>query len=184
VEFKTGGKIGLRCLSLPWTLKGTVPKTNNRLIYFYLEGGSVMRKESKAFIWVLSVTICACMFLVSCAQAPFSKETPPDAQAQSGISYSIIPSAKVTKIAYYISEFKGKNTVFFEINLKNITDRPKRFKVMVDIPGGPSSAAYYPRKGKPPVLKAGQQHMEPIPMVIYDKLPTSFLLVVKELPVD
>lgn len=102
-------------------------------------------------------------------------------KAPGAISYEVDPSAKITKVIYYLGNFKGRKTVFFEIGLKNISDSPKRFKVTVDIPQGPSSAYFYPRKGKPPILKAGQEYMKPIPMVFFDELPSAFSIIVKEM---
>jgi len=60
------------------------------------------------------------------------------------ISYRVTPSAKITKVSYYLDKYKGTETLFFEIAVKNMSDQPKRFRVFVDIPDGPSAAYYYP----------------------------------------
>ena len=141
-----------------------------------------MKKEKSVSVGLLVMLFLIGMVTFSFMATSGQAKTRPAAATEMGaISYSVPSTAQITKITYYLSKFKDKDTVFFEIGLKNISDQPKRFKVMVDIPGGPSSAYYYPRKGKPPVLKPGEEHMQPMPMVIYNKLPESFLLIVKDL---
>jgi hypothetical protein len=126
--------------------------------------------------------ILIAVFTVSCANQAGSRNAMAAAES-GGIGYIVPATAEITKVSYYLDDYKGKKTIFFEISLKNISDQPKRFKVTVDIPNGPSSAYYYPESGKPPVLKPGELHVKPMPMVIYDKLPGQFTIIVKELEI-
>ncbi len=99
---------------------------------------------------------------------------------QEAIIYKVPPSAEITKVTYYIGKVRDFENVFFEIGIKNISNQPKRFRVIVDIPDGPSAAYLYPTTGKPPVLKAGEEHMKPFPLLIYKKLPSAFSITVEE----
>lgn len=132
-----------------------------------------MKKEKKEGLWVLwtVVLVGAAIF--------FGGQTLK--AGEGGIHYKVAPSGKITKVTYYIAKFKGKETLFFEVGVKNISDQPKRFKVMVDIPNGPSAAYYYPIGGKPPALKAGEEHSQAMPLVIYNKWPTAFSIIVDEM---
>ena len=96
------------------------------------------------------------------------------------IAYKKPPSAKISKVSYYIGKWKKQNTVIFEVTVKNIAKEPKRFKVTVDIPDGPSASYLYPRTGKPPVIKPGSDFVKPMPMVFQDTMPTSFSIIVTE----
>ena len=122
----------------------------------------------------LSATVAAMTLLVAVTAAG----------AESGaITYRVVSSAKITKVSYYLASYKGSETVFFEVGIKNVSDQPKRFKVLVDIPDGPSAAYYYPLAGKPPVLNPGQELAEKLPLIIYKQLPSAFSLVVDEIQI-
>jgi len=97
------------------------------------------------------------------------------------VMYDVVSSAQITKVSYYLDKFKGRETVHFEVGVKNISSEPKRFKLKVFISDGPGAAYYYPRKGKPPVLKPGESYMKPLPMVFFDRLPTGFTIKVEEM---
>ena len=51
----------------------------------------------------------------------------------------------------------------------------------VDIQEGPVASYFYPRKGKPPLLKPGEEYCKPMPMVFFNKLPASFSIIVSEM---
>ncbi len=102
----------------------------------------------------------------------------------SAIAYDVVSSAQIIKVAYYLEKFKERETVHFEIEVKNISSEPKRFKLKVFIAGGPEAPGavyYYPRKGNPPVIKSGESYMKPLPMVFFDRLPTGFTIKVEEM---
>jgi hypothetical protein len=94
--------------------------------------------------------------------------------------YDVVPSAQITKVNCYFKEFKGRETIHFEISVKNISAEPKRFKLKIFILDGPSAASLYPRSEKPPVLAPGKVYMYPLPLVFFDKLPEEFTIKVEE----
>jgi hypothetical protein len=123
------------------------------------------------------------LFFISLLIFPMAADLP-TIQAQEskgGIEYQVVPSAMITKVVYYLEDFRGRNTVYFEISVKNTSNEPKRFKLTVLIPDGPGAAYYYPREGNPPVLKPGEVHVQPLPLIFYDKLPGSFTIQVEEM---
>jgi hypothetical protein len=108
----------------------------------------------------------------------------PEAKAEKGkqtLVLDVVPSAQVEKVSYYFKKFKGKETIHFVVMVKNISSEPKRFKVLISIDDGPSTAYYYPRKGKPPVIKPGAAWGKPLPLVFYDKAPEGILVKVSEM---
>jgi hypothetical protein len=122
-------------------------------------------------IFTLFFLSLSCTMAVRCSRAQSSK---------SEIVFDLVPTAQVTQVNYYLKKFKGKETIFFEIGVKNISNEPKRFKLKVFIHDGPSAAYYYPRKGKPPVIKPGEVYTKPLPVVIYPKIPHGFTIRVED----
>ena len=129
----------------------------------------IFAKSSKRFLSAL-VLSAVLIFAVSVAFA-----------AGDCITYKIASSAQISKVSYYMGEWKKQKTVIFEVAIKNISTQPKRFKLTVDIPDGPSASYLYPPTGKPPVIKPGAEFVKPMPMVIQDSLPASFSIIVSEM---
>jgi hypothetical protein len=66
------------------------------------------------------------------------------------------------------------------VGIKNISDEPLRYRVSIFLPDGASSGGFYPRKGKPPVVKPGEEKVRTFPMY-YDKIPEAITVKVDEL---
>jgi len=97
-----------------------------------------------------------------------------------GVAYNVCPSAKITKVEYFIKKYKGAPRLHFTIAIKNVSKEPKRFRVQIFLPEGPSAGGFYPRKGKPPVMKPGEELSRTFPMY-FSTIPSGFTIVVKEL---
>jgi hypothetical protein len=67
-----------------------------------------------------------------------------------------------------------------KVGIKNISDKPLRYRLSIFLPDGVSSGGFYPRKGKPPVLKPGEEKARTFPMY-YDSIPDAYTLKVDEL---
>ena len=106
-------------------------------------------------------------------------------ESKNKISFDLVDSAQITDIAYYLKDFKGKKTVHFDLAVKNISNTPKRFKVQIFLSDGPSASYYYPLKPKPPqteaVIEPGKIFTGNIPLVFYEKIPSIFQIVIREM---
>lgn len=95
---------------------------------------------------------------------------------------AIAPEAGDVKVCCFMKEFKGKVRATFECHLKNVSDKPQRFKVIFDIVDGPSQAIYAPRRGKPPALKPGADITVTLPS-IYESMPKGFYFSIVTVPI-
>ena len=94
----------------------------------------------------------------------------------------VCPTAKVTTVECFMKEskFSGGQKLHMKIGVKNISDQPRRYRVSIFLPNGASSGGFYPRKGKPPVLKPGEDLVLTFPMY-YDSIPDAYTIKVDEL---
>ncbi|MBW2040073.1 MAG: hypothetical protein JRI46_10885 [Deltaproteobacteria bacterium] len=106
--------------------------------------------------------------------------SPEAGKTKEAITYEVCPSAEITKVDYFMKKYKGAPRLHFTVAIKNISKEPKRYRLQIFLPEGPSSGGFYPRKGKPPVIKPGQEHSRTFPMY-FSGPPTGFTMVVKEL---
>jgi hypothetical protein len=95
--------------------------------------------------------------------------------------------AEIALTEYYLAPYKeagDKICVFFKVALKNVSDKPARFKVTISLPDGESAAGFFPLAGKPPVIKPGATFAQEIPIVFSDQMPQGFIIQVDEVEVE
>jgi len=94
----------------------------------------------------------------------------------------VCPTTKITTIEYSMkkSKFSGGPKLHVKVGITNISDKPLRYRVSIFLPDGASSGGFYPRKGKPPVVKPGEEKVREFPMY-YDKIPEDITIKVDEL---
>ena len=78
------------------------------------------------------------------------------------------------------SKFSGGPKLHVKLGVKNVANEPKRFRVSIFLPDGASSGGFYPRKGKPPVLKPGEVQENTFPMYS-DSIPDALTVRVEEI---
>ncbi|MBE9594496.1 MAG: hypothetical protein IMF19_13580 [Proteobacteria bacterium] len=125
---------------------------------------------------ILAVVVCVGFVLISgCATAPKKGEGPV-------ATLKVCPSAEITTLKYFMkkSKFSGGQKLHVKVGIRNISDKGKRYRVSIFLPDGVSSGGFYPRKGKPPVVKPGTEKMRTFPMY-FERVPDSLTVKVEEL---
>jgi hypothetical protein len=125
---------------------------------------------------VLAVAICAGFVLISgCATAPKQGEGPV-------ATLKVCPSAEITTLTYSMkkSKFSGGEKFHVKVGIKNISDKENRYRVSIFLPDGASAGGFYPVKGKPPVLKPGQEMVREFPMY-FESIPDTLTVKVEEM---
>ena len=106
---------------------------------------------------------------------------PPD-DWKEGIAYDVPPSAKITKVSFYMGKTESGPMLFYEVGIQNVSPKATRFKLTIfPLEGDPVSGAYplMERKGKPLALEPKEEMTQKWP-VFAKELPKGFALVVKE----
>ncbi|MBW1971383.1 MAG: hypothetical protein JRI44_00885 [Deltaproteobacteria bacterium] len=73
------------------------------------------------------------------------------------IKWEVTKQADVTAFSCAIAKWKKRNAVLFKFKIKNISDKPERFRIRITTAEGKSVGMLVPRKGKPPIIKPGEQ---------------------------
>jgi hypothetical protein len=143
------------------------------------KGGSKMEKYRFNALFsgiVLAVAICAGFVLIAgCTTAPKKSEGPI-------ATLKVCPSAEITALTYSMkgSQFSGGAKFHVKVGIKNISDKENRYRVSIFLPEGASAGGFYPVKGKPPVLKPGQEMVSEFPMY-FDRVPDTVTVKVEEM---
>jgi hypothetical protein len=145
------------------------------------EGGGIKMKKFKmkgscSSIFFL-LTVCAGFVLLIMPAIAADK-----GEKTSNATLKVCPTAKITTLECFMkkSKFSGGEKLHVKIAIKNISDKPHRYRVSIFLPDGASSGGFYPRKGKPPVLKPGEEKERTFPMY-FDSIPTDYTVKVDEI---
>jgi len=106
---------------------------------------------------------------------------PPESWKE-GIAYDVTPSAKITRVAFYMGKTESGQMLIYEVAIQNVSSKATRFKLTIfPLEGDPVSGAYplQARKGKPLALEPKEEMTQRWP-VFAQELPKGFALVVKE----
>jgi hypothetical protein len=125
---------------------------------------------------IVAVMVCVGFLLISgCATAPEKSEGPV-------ATLEVSPSAEITALTYSMkkSQFSGGEKFHIKVGIKNISDKENRYRVSIFLPDGASAGGFYPVKGKPPVLKPGQEMVSEFPMY-FDRVPDTLTVKVEEM---
>ena len=135
-----------------------------------------MAKGRTKFVWLFSLLISCGIFAGGLAASASAESI------ASNIVYDVCDTAEITKVSYYFKEYKGGERLHMDISVRNISDTTKRFRVNIFLPEGPGGGGLYPRKVKGDIkgVDSGQELTRAFPMY-FEKLPTGFTIVVKEI---
>ena len=98
------------------------------------------------------------------------------------ISFDLPDSLKVTSLSYSVGKSKGKNRLVVELKVKNISKEDHRYRMRISLKDGTSAGMLVPRKGKPPVIKSGNEEKVKLPFIAYDQLPDGLSVAFVEFP--
>ena len=139
-----------------------------------------MRKKSR--IVILLFGALALLLATGCAgtkYVPKGKVTCP-----ANITWNVVPQADITSFSCTVAEFKKKPAVIFKVGVKNISDKAQRFRVQIYLlEEGKAVGHLVPRKGKPPVLKPGQEKVVTCPVIKATQLPKKLEVVIKTISI-
>ena len=96
------------------------------------------------------------------------------------IEWDVAKEAEIVSFACKIGEHKKDPALIFTAEVKNISDKPLRFRLGVYLLDMDKAAGHLiPRKGKPPVVEPGKTETVKIPFIKTDTPSKNMLVVVK-----
>jgi len=108
--------------------------------------------------------------LAACASS--SSSTPPPSNVKgiqcdaSNIVWEVAPEAEIVNFTCALGEHGGEPSLLFTVGVKNVSDKALRFRVNIFLLDMDKAAGHLvPRKGKPPVLAAGDEKTVKIPFI-------------------
>jgi len=113
------------------------------------------------------------------------------AQEKHSVSLTAPPQVQILKVDYYLKVLKefggGKPALHFEVKIRNLSEKPERYSVMVSTPDGASAAGFIPAKAKKagglPVLDPKEEGKITLPLLT-EQVAASFAVEVESVPAE
>lgn len=103
---------------------------------------------------LLALTGCATGSSVT--KAPAATSGLSCAEAGS-IDAQVVAEAEVTGFDCSFKDYKGVKSLHFDVKVKNVSAQDQRYRVNLFLDNGKAVGGLLPTKGKPPVVKPGQE---------------------------
>jgi len=101
------------------------------------------------------------------------------------IAWNVIPQADVASFSCTMGEFEKEPAVIVKVGVKNVSDKAQRFRVQIFLlDEGKAVGGLVPVKGKPPVLKPGQEEVVTYPVPKANQLPKRLEVVINTISID
>ena len=114
-------------------------------------------KQGKWLNWLIVIVGVACLGLGTGAGAKANAAEGEFPCAPEGkISKEISPEAQLAGLSCFFKKFEGVQTLHFKVALKNVSDKPQRFRVRIFLDNGKAIGGLIPRKTKKGLIKPGQ----------------------------
>ena len=135
---------------------------------------STTKKVSQ--IVVLISCLAWALWLTGCA----STGKPVEGSCKPDIEWQVTAKARIIQLDCEIGTYMEKRSLIFTVEIKNITDKPLRYRVNIFLQDLDKAAGYLvPRKGKPPVLEPGNTKTVKIPFIKTTDIPKKVLVAIE-----
>ncbi|MFH1487534.1 MAG: hypothetical protein ABII06_01400 [Pseudomonadota bacterium] len=138
-----------------------------------------MKREKKATLAAaLALCVAWAFLLTGCATTGKHVE----GTCKANIEWDIAPEAEVTQFDCKMTEIKKKPALIFTAAVKNVTEKPMRYRVNVFLLDMDKAMGHLvPALGKPPVVPPGKTVSVNIPFLQTDRASQKIMVRVKTL---
>lgn len=134
------------------------------------------KNNEKQFIKGFMVFCCVISLLITgCAHTGAGTSSTLFPGSKANVTWDVAPEAEVVMAQYSLAPYKGVPSLKYDIEIKNISQKEHRYRVLILLDEGPAASVYFPEKG---TLKPGKTGKRNLP-VLYDQESKGFLVKVE-----
>jgi hypothetical protein len=140
-----------------------------------------MKKYGMASLLVIFM-IGIGLMLTGCAGKSYSPGTAPESfpcVPESKLEKDIAPEAALESLVCTFKKYEGKETLHFNVAVKNVSDKPQRFRVNLFIDNGKAVGGLIPRTTKEGLVDPGTSKAFDYPVVDMPMSPKALTLIIK-----
>jgi hypothetical protein len=148
---------------------------------FKEEGGKMKKTPGAAALLPVLMT-AVCLLLAGCAGKGYTPGTAPDSfpcVPESKLEKDIVPEAALEKLSCSFKTYEGKDTLHLTVAVKNVSDKPQRYRVNLFMDNGKAVGGLIPRTTKEGLVEPGQSKSFDYPVVDMPQSPKAMTLIIK-----
>ncbi|MGB5619225.1 MAG: hypothetical protein WBM78_20470 [Desulfobacterales bacterium] len=141
-----------------------------------------MKKSPGVAALLVAVMAAACLFFTGCAGKGYTPGTAPDSfpcVPESKLDKDIVPEAALENLSCYFKKYEGKATLHLKVAVKNVSDKPQRYRVNMFMDNGKAVGGLIPRTTKKGLVEPGQSMSFDYPVVDMPESPKAMTLIIK-----
>ena len=119
-----------------------------------------MKQNRRISIWPLLIAVAAVLAMTGCAGKGLTPENAPAeflCAVNNNVDIDVAPEAQLEDFSCSYKKWEGAETLHFKVALKNLSDKPLRFKVNIFLDNGKAVGGLIPRKTKKGLVKPGEK---------------------------
>ena len=122
--------------------------------------------------------------LIGCASSPPANVKSVNCEA-SRIDWEVAAEAEITDFSCAMGTHELEPSLIYTVSLKNVSNTPQRFRLHISLLDLDKAVAFrVPAKGKPPVLKPGEENTVKIPFMKTTKYPAKTMVRVAPMSIE
>jgi len=139
-----------------------------------------MKQRKGVLSWFIVIGAAVCLSLGAGVGTTADAAKGEFACAQEGkISKEISPEAQLDGFSCFFKRFEGVQALHFKVAVKNVSDKPQRYRVHIFLDNGKAVGGLIPRKTKKGLIKPGQTATFVYPVGGMKDKPGSIILKIK-----
>ena len=138
-----------------------------------------MAGSLQRLISVAAVALVAGFVFAGCGAAKLKPGEVSPCAAEGKIEKEIPPEAALEQFACTLKPWEGKDTLHFLVGIRNISDRPQRFRVNIFLDNGKAVGGLIPRSTKKGLVAPGQTASFEYPVQGMQTVPKSIVLIIR-----
>ena len=122
------------------------------------------------------------LLLTGCAGKGYTPGTAPESfpcVPDSKLEKDIAPEAALEDLSCSFNKYEGKDTLHFNVAVKNVSDKPQRYRVNLFMDNGKAVGGLIPRTTKGGLVEPGKSMSFKYPVVDMPVSPKAMTLIIK-----
>ena len=141
-----------------------------------------MKQRRRVSIWPILIAVAAFLAMTGCAGKGLTPENAPDeflCAVNNNVDIDVAPEAQLEDFSCSFKKWEGAETLHFKVELKNLADKPLRFKVNIFLDNGKAVGGLIPRKTKKGLVQPGQKASFVYPVKGVTRQPNEVILKIR-----
>ena len=141
-----------------------------------------MKQFKGVSIWPILIAVTAILVLAGCAGKGYTPKNAPSeflCAVDNNVDADVAPEAELVDFTCSFKKWEGAETLHFKVAIKNLSDKPQRYKVNIFLDNDKAVGGLIPRKTKKGLLQTGKTASFTYPVKGVTKQPKEVMLKIR-----